>query len=163
MSTRLGKILLTIGLVALLSSIVAGRNIESRTLHVEEGNPAGVIFATDRDIHVKLEIGRGNGSFTLYFVYGEDANKTVGQNQSLSIIEPILVQENLTSFNEVIDISAPDIYAFVFTAKTDDYLELDIVIDKTGFNTRLTIAGGILSLLGLILHGHKIIERITSR
>ncbi|MDF1537981.1 MAG: hypothetical protein P1Q69_03670 [Candidatus Thorarchaeota archaeon] len=160
---RIGKVLITIGLILLAASLMAGQETDNNATSVERGEPSGVVFGTDRSIHVEVYPLRGNSTFSMYLLYGVDANNTIVKNRSITLVEPLETYEDLTSFNDTLVILQPGIYALVFTTESEDYLDLHVTITRMGINPQLTNTGIILTIVGIVLHAPIIVEHLKSR
>jgi hypothetical protein len=149
---RIANTLITIGIILVLISFAFGPYSSIESTAVECGKSSGFLIGTSTDLHIVVTPIIGNGSeFSMYFLDAIDANNTVVRNLSINLVTPLFVAENMTSFNDVIKIPHPGMYALVFMSSEDTYLLLSVRIDYLRPNFRTLWAGIFVITAGIVI------------
>ncbi len=149
---RLAYALFLVGLVCLATGVGNGTHVYPTYVSVQRGSPEGLVFGTNQDIHVNATQPFRPVEFSMYLVTWQDANETIVQNKSLSLLSPLFAAENITSFVDIVGIPSPGYYALVFVTDSDESLFMDVILTTLGVNNNVIVFG-----LGLMAAGAMVL------
>jgi hypothetical protein len=146
---RAGRIMIILGIAVILLSNLASYTYSWGTSTVIiENDPEVYLFEIDQDVHVNVTLDSHSiGTFNVYFMTWQDANRTMVENMTATPITPISSFENISSLQENLYIPAPGIYALLFTTESTELQIIWMELSSNGIQTRV-ISGGVL-LVGI--------------
>lgn len=162
---RAGRILIILGIAVILLSILGSHVYSERTMRViEENDPEVFLFEVGQDVHVNVTLDHSTGTFNVYFMNWQDANRTMVENKTATPITPISSFENISSLQENLYIPAPGIYALLFTTESTELQIIRVELSASGIQTRVINGGVLLAGVGAVMLVLSVIwERRTKR
>jgi hypothetical protein len=163
--TRIGRLLVVLGIIAILLTMYSGSMSRPILLVVQRGSPDGIVFEASQDVLVNVTLVHPVGTFNMYFLHWQDANDTMALNRSLHPLSPIGSFENITSFYDVLHLPFQGTFALLFstnlTVNATALFVLSGDISTHDINT-IPLAGGlVLAACGIMIliyeriHGHR--------
>ncbi len=150
---RAGRLLIFLGIAAILLSSLgsyAYRGMDYRV--ITENDPFVYLFEIGQDVHVNVTLDPHSiGTFNIYFMSWQDANKTMVENKTAAPITPISSFENISSLQENLYIPAPGIYALLFTTESTELQIIWVELSSNGIQTRVISGGVLLAGFGAVL------------
>jgi len=142
---RAGRILIILGIAVILLSSLGSHVYSRETMRIiEENAPFVYLFEIGQDVHVNVTLDSHSiGTFNVYFMNWQDANRTMFENKTATPITPISSFENISSLLENLHIPAPGIYALLFTTESTELQIIWVELSASGIQTRV-ISGGVL-------------------
>ena len=142
---RAGRILIILGIAVILLSSLGSYAYREWTLEViDENDPFVYLFEIGQDVHVNVTLDSHSiGTFNVYFMNWQDANRTMVENKTATPITPISSFENISSLQENLYIPSPGIYALLFTTESTELQIIWVELSSNGIQTRV-ISGGVL-------------------
>ncbi|TFH10273.1 MAG: hypothetical protein E4H14_02825 [Candidatus Thorarchaeota archaeon] len=150
---RAGRLLIFLGIAAiLLSSLGSYTYFKMDYRIIEENDPFVYLFEIGQDVHVNVTLDDHSiGTFNVYFMTWQDANKTMVENMTATPITPISSFENISSLQENLNIPAPGIYALLFTTESTELQIIWVELSASGLQTRVTSGGVLLAGVGAVM------------
>ena len=149
---RAGRILIILGIAVILLSILGSHVYSERTMRViEENDPEVFLFEVGQDVHVNVTLDHSTGTFNVYFMNWQDANRTMVENKTATPITPISSFENISSLQENLYIPAPGIYALLFTTESTELQIIRVELSASGIQTRVINGGVLLAGVGAVM------------
>lgn len=161
---RVGRILIILGIVVILLSSLASHEYSGRSLNViEENDPEVFLFEVGQDVHANVTLDSHSiGTFNVYFMTWQDANRTMFENMTTTPITPISSFENISSLQENLYIPSPGIYALLFTTESTELQIIWVELSASGIQTRVIYGGVLLAGVGAAMLALSVIwERRT--
>jgi len=141
---RAGRLLMILGIAVILLSSLGSYVYSERTMRViEENDPLVYLFEIGQDVHANVTLDHSIGTFNVYFMTWQDANRTMFENMTATPITPISSFENISSLQENLYIPAPGIYAILVTTESTELQIIRVELSAIGIQTRV-ISGGVL-------------------
>lgn len=150
---RAGRILIILGIAVILLSSIASHVYSRGTMQViEENDPFVYLFEIGQDVHVNVTLDSHSiGTFNVYLMSWQDANKTMVENNTATPTTPIFSFENISSLQENLNIPAPGIYALLFTTESTELQIIWVELSATGIQTRVISGGVLLAGVGAVI------------
>jgi hypothetical protein len=150
---RAGRILIILGIaVILLSGYASSVYSSGNTLVIEENDSEVYLFEVGQDVHVNVTLDSHSiGTFSVYFMNWQDANRTMVENKTANPITPIFSFENISSLQENLHIPAPGIYALLFTTESTEFQIIWVELSANGIQTRVISGGVLLAGVGAVM------------
>ncbi len=142
---RIGRLLIFLGIVGILLSSL-GSQVYSRGNYqvIEENDPLVYLFEIGQDVHLNVTLNPHSiGTFSVYFMTWQDANRTMVENMTATPITPISSFENISSLQENLFIPSPGIYVLLITTESTELQIIRVELSASGIQTRV-ISGGVL-------------------
>ncbi|MHA1929700.1 MAG: hypothetical protein ACTSV2_14100 [Candidatus Thorarchaeota archaeon] len=142
---RAGRLLIILGIAVILLSSIGSQVYSRGTMSViEENDPFVFLFEIGQDVHVNVTLDSHSiGTFNVYFMTWQDANKTMVENMTATPITPISSFENISSLQENLYIPSPGIYAILVTTESTELQMIRVELSAIGIQTGV-ISGGVL-------------------
>ena len=142
---RAGRILIILGIAVILLSSLGSYAYSRGTMGVIEENDSFVfLFEIGQDVHVNVTLDSHSiGTFNVYFMNWQDANRTMVENMTATPITPISSFENISSLQENLYIPSPGMYAILVTTESTELQIIRVELTSNGIQTRV-IGGGVL-------------------
>jgi hypothetical protein len=149
---RLPKAFIIIGLTLLIFSSLGDPHWDRRSsVHVGNGSYGVCLFSTTCSISMKVE-DQDNKRFSLYVVTYSDALEILNTT-SLENVTPILIRENITSFNQIVEIWSVGIYGIVVTPTRTSQVTVSVRLRVIYPQNTTFVPGLILASAGLLIIG----------
>ncbi len=150
---RAGRILIILGIAVILLSSLGSHAYSRGTMRIiEENDPFVYLFEIGQDVHVNVTLDSHSiGTFNVYFMNWQDANRTMFENKTATPITPISSFENISSLQENLYIPAPGIYALLFTTESTELQIIWVELSAIGIQTRVISGGVLLAGVGVVM------------
>lgn len=149
---RVGRLLIFLGIAVMLLSSLGSHIYSDRPMAViVENDPEVYLFEVGQDVHVNVTLDHSTGTFNVYFMTWQDANRTMVENKTATPITPISSFENISSLQENLYIPAPGIYALLFTTESTELQIIRVKLSASGIQTRVISGGVLLAGVGAVM------------
>ncbi len=147
---RILRITATIGITLILVSLLGSGRFGFHP-SIDSGVYMGRLFRSTGDFYVTAS-SPTNQSFSLYVLDSENALRAL-QDSSLEDTVQLFVQENITQYSGIINVSSAGVYAVLVTSSDNNTASIDVDISRLYPVPSLFVLGFILVAISLLAMG----------